>query len=74
MGAWPDSRVVGTSSESADFPQKGKTVFDDETYLEKRLGIVKHGFIRGFSLRNFLVFGQKWFSDQRTFLKQKVLF
>ena len=44
MGAWPDSRVVGTSSssESADFPQKGKTVFGHETYLEKRLGIVKH--------------------------------
>ena len=47
MGAWPDSRVVGTSSssssaESTDFPQNAKTVFDDETYLEKRLGIVKH--------------------------------
>ena len=45
MGAWPDSRVVrrsSSSSESVDFHQKGKTVSGHETYLEKRLGIVKH--------------------------------
>ena len=60
MGAWPDSRVVRhSSSESADFPQKCKTVFDDETYLEKRLGIILDGNLHSFSLRIFLVFGKK---------------
>ena len=44
-------------------------------YLEKRLGIVKHGFMQGFSLRNFSVFGQpNRFSDRGTFWTQNELF
>ena len=40
------------------FLKNAKTVFGDETYLEKRLGIVKHGFMQGFPRRIFLVFSK----------------
>ena len=35
------------------FLKNAKTEIDDESYLEKRLGIVKHGFIHGFAMRIF---------------------
>ena len=41
------------------FLKKAKTVVDDETYLEKRLGIILDGNLHIFSLRIFLVFGKK---------------
>ena len=41
------------------FLKNAKTVFDDETYLEKRLGIILDGNLHSVSLRMFLVFGKK---------------
>ena len=41
------------------FLKNAKTVFGHETYLEKRLGIVKHGLFHGFSMRIFLKFSKK---------------
>ena len=35
-------RRVAPPSKSPKMGTNAKTVFDDETYLEKRLGIVKH--------------------------------
>ena len=34
--------LLGRRRNRRIFLKKAKTVFDDETYLEKRLGIVKH--------------------------------
>ena len=74
MGAWPDSRVV-RPSDSADFPQKGKTVFDDETYLEKRLGIILDGNLHSFFAAHLFGFRQNnRCSDRGTFLTQNELF
>ena len=61
--------------------QNAKTVFGHETYLEKRLGIVKHGLLLGFLMRIFLkffpqmTFGPKFtFGQKSDFFSQKVTF
>ena len=52
---FPCCRVVMLCRRCLKNHQKWKTEIEDESYLEKRLGIVKHVLLHSFSLRNFSI-------------------